>query len=105
RTRRKAAGFANLHYLRIKGDRTFLIVATYGKHRFLDEEAGIRDIRRDPLIIGGYSVTYKQGGFLRKVAEGEAATDPGWHSRVQISRKRYTELKAEFLDMALRYSA
>ncbi len=105
RTRRKAAGFANLHYLRVKGERTFLILATYGKHRFLEEESGIRDIRRDPLIVDGYSVTYKQGGFLRKVSGGEAIPDPGWHSRVQISRKRYTELKAEYLDMALRYSA
>ena len=101
----RTVGFANLHYLRIKGDRTFLIVATYGKHRFLDEEAGIRDLCRDPQITHGYSVSYRQGGFLRKLGCEPATPDPGWHSKVQISRKRHTELKAEFVDMPLRYSA
>lgn len=106
RTRRKAAGLANLHYLRIQGERTFVIVATKGLHRFRDEESEIRDIRKYPLILYGYSLSFKEGGYLRKASkDAEAVPDAGWHSRVQISRSRFKDLKAEFLDMALRYSA
>lgn len=106
RFRRKAAGIANLHYLRVRGERWFLLIATQGKHRFLVEESNIRDIRRDPLLVEGYSVAFKQGGYLQKPVEaGEPVPDPGWHSRVQIARKTYTEIKSEILDIALKYSA
>ncbi|MFO0807588.1 MAG: hypothetical protein U0746_03110 [Gemmataceae bacterium] len=103
RQRRKAAGFANLRYLRC--GRFLVLIATHGKHDFFAEEGErIRDIRRNPLIWEGYSVSYKRGGHLRKVRDGEAVPDPNWHSRVQIAKKNYTELKAHFLDLALRRS-
>lgn len=103
RARRKVAGLANLHYIRY--ERFFVLLATHGKHPFFAEElANIRDIRRIPIKFGGHSLSYKQGGFLRREGGGEAVADEKWHSRVQIERDRYTELKAYFLDIACRRS-
>ena len=101
--RRKAAGHANLHYLRY--ERFFLLVATHGKHPFFAEEAAsIRDIRKAPVKFAGHSISYKQGGFLRKVGGEPAEVDSRWHARVQIERDRYTDLKAYFLDLAVKRS-
>ncbi len=103
RARRKAAGHANLHYLRF--ERFFLLVATHGKHPFFAEEAAnIRDIRKAPVKFAGHSISYKQGGFLRRVGDEPAEVDSRWHARVQIERDRYTELKAYFLDLAAKRS-
>jgi hypothetical protein len=75
RSRRKAAGFANLHLLRF--GRFFVLVGTHGRHAFFQEEASsIRDVRSVPLQFQGYSVSVKRGDYLPK-AEGEfsAAVD------------------------------
>lgn len=104
RARRKQHGFANLHYLRY--DRTFVLLATAGQHPFYQAEAqNLRDIRQTPLRIGGYSVSYKRGGVLRKEEPDEpVVADPKWHSRVQIERLRYAELMAYFEQRAPRQS-
>ena len=48
RARRKQLGYANLHYLRY--DWRFVIIATPGRHTFLEtERTVVRDIRRVPL--------------------------------------------------------
>jgi hypothetical protein len=104
RARRKVAGSANIHYLRY--DRFFVLLATHGKHSFFAEEAAnIRDVRKVPIKFAGHSISYKQGGFLRKEGEEPAKFDHGWHSRVQIEREKYAELKAHFLDVAVKRSA
>lgn len=104
RARRKAAGHANLHYLRY--ERFFVLIGTHGSHAFFAEEsASIRDIRKIPLRFGGHSITYRPGGFRRKDGDGVALRDDKWHSRVQISRDRYLDLKRYFLDIACRASA
>jgi hypothetical protein len=104
RARRKQHGFANLHYLRF--DRTFVLLATAGQHLFYQAEAtNLRDIRHTPLRIGGYSISYKRGGVLRKEEPDDpVVADPNWHSRVQIERIRYDELVAYFEQLALRRS-
>ncbi|BBO34178.1 hypothetical protein PLANPX_3790 [Lacipirellula parvula] len=104
RWRRKAAGFANLQYLRY--ERFFLLLATHGKHHFFAEEAAtIRDVRKVPIKFAGHSISYKPGGFLRKEADAPAEPDSGWHSRVQVDRERYAELKAYFKENACKRSA
>ncbi len=103
RARRKAAGFANLQYLR--QDRFFLLLATHGKHPFFAEEAAtIRDVRKVPIKFAGHSVSYKQGGFLRKVEGEPTKPDTGWHARVQIEHEKYAELKAYFQEIACKRS-
>ena len=92
-------GCANLRYLRY--GRFFVLLATHGKHRFFEEEAAnVRDIRRVPLKFAGYSIRYRagQGGLNVGVKSGA-------HSRVEIDRPRYLELKAYLAELAVRRSA
>jgi hypothetical protein len=105
RARRKLAGLANLHYLR--RERFFVLLATHGKHSFFEEEGErVRDIRRLPLHFAAYSVTYRPGQFKpRTGADGPAEPDDKWHARVQIAREEYGELKAYFLEKAVRTPA
>ena len=99
RARRKAAGQANLQYLRF--DRTFVLLATKGRHRFFDEEReAIRDVRQVPIRLAGYAVAYRRGGLTRA---GEP--DAKWHSHVAIERARYLDLKAHFAELARHRSA
>lgn len=86
RARRKKANLANLHYLR--HGRHFVLIATHGRHRFFDEEANIRDIRRMPFKLGGHSVSYRNG-----------------HASVRIDRETYRRLKVYLTDLAPRRSA
>lgn len=87
RARRKRAGLANLHYLRF--GRTFVLIATHGQHWFFEAEAkAIRDIRRVPFKLGGYSVSFRNG-----------------HASVRIDQETYKRLKAYFTELALRRPA
>ncbi len=100
RARRKLAGLANLHYLRF--GRFWIILATHGKHSFLEEEReNLRDARRIPIQIGGYSLSVRRGGYLKKLDDDSDPTPDGkYRVRVQLGRKRYQELCAFFLDRA-----
>ncbi len=83
RARRKAAGLANVQYLRY--GRVFVLLATRGKHVFFDEERKfIRDARETPIKFGGYAVSYRRG-----------------HPHVRIEQQHYLELKAYFADLAV----
>src|SRR3989304_7567751 len=62
RARRKLAGQANLHYVRL--GRFWVLLATHGEHAFFREEGDrVRDIRHTPLQGGGYSLTVRRGGL------------------------------------------
>lgn len=70
RARRRQAGLARIQYLR--HDRFFVLLATHGKHLFFEREAGqIRDARRVPIRIGGYSVSYRGGHAHVRIEQGE----------------------------------
>lgn len=98
RARRKKAGGSNLQYIR--HERTFVLLATKGDHRFFDQEAKlIRDIRRVPIRYAGYSISYKPGGRKK-----DGSNDEKWHSHVEIDRQRYLDLRAWFAEQALRQS-
>lgn len=99
RSRRKKLGYANLQFLR--HDRLFVIIATGGRHHFKENESGaVRDIRRVPIKLGGYSISYRPGGRTRT---GER--DPKWHAHVEIERERYKEIRDHLLDIAVHRSA
>ncbi len=88
RARRKRLGIANLQYLRYQ--RFFVLLGTHGKHRFFEEEASlIQDVRRIPIKVGGYAISYRKG------------PDGKFHSHVRIDQRAYNELKAYFLEMAV----
>lgn len=100
RARRKLAGRANIHYVRL--GRFWVLLATHGEHEFFREEGtAVRDIRHVPLQVGGYSLTVRKGNYLKRAEEAtEAESDGKRRVRVQISRERYRTLKAHFLSIA-----
>lgn len=102
RARRKAEGQANLHYLRL--GRIWILLATHGKHQYFEQESNnIRDCRKVPIQIGGYSISVKPGGVLRKNDEETPVTsDPKMRVRVQIGRERFRELLYYFQEISCR---
>lgn len=100
RARRKLAGLANVHYLRL--GRLWVLLATHGEHFLFDEErASIKDIRHTPIQVGGYSITVRRGNYVKKGAgAAEAKADGKYRVRVQIARDRLLELKSYFLNIA-----
>src|SRR5712692_5511800 len=53
RARRKAAGLANVQYVRCR--HAFVLLATRGQHSFFEEEREfIRDARKVPIKFAGY---------------------------------------------------
>ncbi len=104
RVRRKHAGLANLHYLRF--GRFWLLLATHGRHEFFSrEQSNLKDARKTPIQFGGYSISVKRGGHVRKSGPNSAAApDSRLRVRVQIAREVYRELKAWFLEIATRRS-
>jgi len=91
RARRKRAGLAGVQYIRF--ERTFVIMATQGQHPFFAEEHGaIRDLRKTPIRIGGYSISARRG------------PDGRLHAHVRIEQNRFKDLKASLLESAVRSS-
>lgn len=104
RVRRKHAGLANLHYLRF--GRFWLLLATHGRHEFFErEQSNLKDARKTPIQFGGYSISVRRGGHVRRSDPNvPAAPDSRLRVRVQIARDVYLELKAWFLELATRRS-
>jgi len=85
RARRKKAGLGNVHYLR--HGRFFVLLASYGAHRFFLEE-DFRDCRRAPIKAFGYSISYRKG------------VDGKGHPSVRIGRDEYRRAKDYFESVA-----
>ena len=82
RARRKQTGHANMQYLR--HERFFVLLATHGRHRFFEDEAGlVRDARRVPLKFAGYSISYRNG-----------------HPSVRIDRNEFNQVKSYLTETA-----
>jgi hypothetical protein len=105
RARRKAAGIANVHYIRHQ--HRFLLPATHGHNPFFDEEAkNIRDARRVPIRFAGYSISVARGGYRgKRSTDGALVRDDKWRVRVRIDHEWYRGLKAYLIDIAPHRSA
>ena len=66
----------------------FVLLATEGRHRFFEEEKGMKDVRLVPISVGGYSVSQRGG-----------------RPHVRIDDDTFRSLRAYFLDPALHRSA
>ncbi len=102
---RKKHGQANVQYIRFERD--WLMLATQGKHDwFHQERANIRDCRRQPIRVLGYSLSVVNGGYvshrLKEAPDGPPERDSKRRVRVQISRAGYRELHATLLENARR---
>jgi hypothetical protein len=72
----------------IRHDDFFVLLATEGAHRFIEEEASvIRDNRSVPITYAGYSISYR-GGTVH----------------VRIADETYKDLRAYFLEIAVHRS-
>lgn len=90
KARLRKRGRASVQYVRYQ--RQFVILATQGEHQFFAEEAkSIRDVRRVPLAVGGYSISYRQAGERGRVS-------------VRITHQDFQRLKAHFVRQAVRSS-
>ena len=94
RWRRKKDGIANVRYLRL--GRRFFLFATKGRHPLYESEASsIRDIRKTPLRVGGYSLSLRR--------DGRDQTTRRVH--VRIADQPYRELLATWEHRATRQNA
>lgn len=99
RSHRKKRGLANVQYIR--WDRWFILLVTEGHHPLKapaaqgGEKEQLKDCRRHPIRLAGYSISYRRAGITR---EGETA--PRWHAHVRIDGPNYERLKSHFLSIA-----
>lgn len=92
RARRRLGGTAGIHYLR--HGRFFVLMATRGQHQFFEDHAGtFRDIRRNALHFGGYSIRYTYSDREKR-----------WKVFVRLDRDTYRNLRAQMLGLAVRPS-
>jgi len=67
RCRQRKAGMASVQYIRL--GRFFLLMATHGEHLFFAREGKvIRDVRRIPIRVGGYSISHRLGKVSVRIA-------------------------------------
>lgn len=73
RCRRKRRGLAAVQYIRL--GRFFVVVATHGEHLFFARERKmIRDVRRCPIRVGGYSIGFRNGRVSVRIEKAEYRT-------------------------------
>lgn len=92
RSRRKAQGRANVHYLRY--GRFYILIANHGEHPFFAAEAKrLKDIRKQPVIFEGYAISCR-----RERGGGK------YHACVRINQHRFRQLKSHFEGAAVEKS-
>ena len=95
RCRRKRAGLASVRYLRY--GRTFVLVATMGEHRFFEEEAGIRDVRKAPIKLRRVRGFLSRGARLGPNRAGGMEVAAGLLPGSDSQARRRMNLAEEFL--------
>ncbi len=80
-----------MHYY-FRWEDQFVLLSTHGQHQFFrNEQAGMRDIKRTPVRIGGYSISLrrdpKKRGKLR--------------AAVRIDKETYRMVRDSFLERAV----
>ena len=79
---------AGVHYIR--EGRTFLLLATHGKHKFFEQnQTTIRDFRRTALKYRGYSIRYTYSEKKRRLAVF-----------IRLDRDTYQKVKGYLLGLA-----
>jgi hypothetical protein len=88
--RSKEQGRASVQYLRF--EHTFVLMATHGAH-LVKEEEELRDLRKEPMNIFGYSISYRKRPW-----------DRTGHVSVRIQKPIYLDLKAHISELAPKLS-
>ena len=99
RTRRKARGRANIRYLRL--GRLWVLLGTHGEHAMFQQESNIRDVRRTPFRIAGYSIWVRRGHFLKSFSKDLPPIPDGkYRTRVLISKEKFKDLLLYFASIS-----
>lgn len=104
RSQRKKRGLANAHYLRCGN--WFVLLVSEGHHPIKrkcsdgGELENLKDCRRIPLKVGGYSISYRRSG----VTPAGRETPTKWHAHVRIDLPTYKQLKIHFETIAVHRS-
>ncbi len=103
RSQRRKRGLANAQYLRFND--WFILLMTEGHHKLKQpsklggEGESIKDCRRVPIKLEGYSISYRRSGITET-----GATTPKWHAHVRIDNETYKQLKSHFEFLAVHRS-
>lgn len=108
RTRRRKAGLANVRYIRC--ERWFILLVTEGHHQIKQptnqggEGEWLKDLRRHPVRIGGYSISCRRDGQTKPVTANSPATSR-YRAHVRIDSRTYNALKIDFASKAVHRTA
>lgn len=75
-------------------------MATKGEHPFFEQEADIKDIRKIPIKVGGYSISFRRDGRPKSIADHQQ-----YRVHVRIDDDHYKEMTAKFDRFSTRMSA
>lgn len=96
RCRRRKLGGASVQYIRL--GRFFLLIATHGEHLFfVRERRMIRDVRRVPIRVGGYSIAYRNGRVSVRIEQLEYRRLKDAFAQRSLGRKE--RLEADFASL------
>jgi hypothetical protein len=96
RARRKARGEANVQYLRFEQFFVLIATAPMGGHAFFEKEANsLRDIRKQPVRLGGYSVSSRRDG------SAERRGHERWRAHVRMDKETLAMVRDFYLDAAV----
>jgi len=91
RARRKQNGHSTVRAIRFGEVAYLLATPPLDEHKIFHEEQ-MRDLRDYPIHIAGHSISIKRG------ADGK------WHGSVRISRERFLDVRAYFIETATKRS-
>ena len=75
-------------------------MATKGEHKFFEQEADFKDIRKVPIKVGGYSISFRRDGRPKSISDHSQ-----YRVHIRINDGRFKELVAKFDHFATRMSA
>ena len=75
-------------------------MATKGEHAFFEQEADIKDIRKIPIKVGGYSISFRRDGRPKSIVDHSQ-----YRVHVRINDDCFKEMSAKFDHFATRMSA
>ncbi len=91
-------GEGNVRYFR--WNVFFVLMSTNGEHCFFENEYDIKDIRKFPIKVGGYSISVRRDGRTKCKADNSQ-----YRVHIRIEEDRYKELTARLDHFATRMSA
>jgi len=94
--------------LYLRCERWFVLLVTEGFHPIKQppDQGGegdrLKDFRRHPLMVGGYSISYRRDGVCKK---GQDNPNQQYRTHVHLDPETYRVLKSYFASLAVHRTA